>query len=204
MAASLLAAEVWAREQTAADPVATKRMRQRLSLEVVAVSLAAELIPAYAPSTVERCLSSVAPAGRRNAACGRRAPKVVALASALPCCCCYCVLTALLPVLVAEAWGRNAVCTDGRWEFPSPLPVHCGAGGGTAAACCTADPAAAAAVPAAGCSQSAAHESAVAAAPAMLPAPDGDRLFLRGVGVAGGPASIDRPPRFPARAARGS
>ena len=83
-----------------------------------------------------------------------------------------------------------------------PVPAHCGAGGGTAAACCTANPAAAEAVQVNRCSQSAAHEPVFAAPPAMLPAPVGDRLLLRGLGVSGGPTSTDRPPIVRARGPR--
>ena len=71
MAASLLAAAVWRGEPTAVHPVAVKRMWQRLSLEALAFFLAAELIPAYIRSTVERLLTSVCPVGCGNVACRR-------------------------------------------------------------------------------------------------------------------------------------
>ena len=78
--ASLLPEEVWDRERIAVNQVAAKKMQQRLSLQVVSVSHAAELFPAYAPSTLERLFSSVTPLGRGNAACFRRVAKPGAFA----------------------------------------------------------------------------------------------------------------------------
>ena len=78
--ASLPAENLWDRERIAVDQGAAKKMRQRLSLQVVSVSHAAELFPAYAPSTLERLFPSVPPLGRGNAACFRRVAKPGAFA----------------------------------------------------------------------------------------------------------------------------
>ena len=73
-----MAQEVLDAEWTVAQQIAAKRRRQQISIEALSLFLAAELIPAYALSTVKRLLSSVFPVGRANAACSRRADRVVA------------------------------------------------------------------------------------------------------------------------------
>ena len=115
MAASLLAAAVWRGEPTAVHPVAVKRMWQRLSLEALAFFLAAELIPAYIRSTVERLLTSVF----RWAVETLHVDAVELWCSPFPRYGCCSALTTLLHVLLAEAYVRNAVCTDGGWELPA-------------------------------------------------------------------------------------
>ena len=70
VAAYLLAKEVLGGEWMVAQELATKRMRQKLSLDGLFLVIAAEPNTGSAPSTVERLLSSVSPVGSRNAFVG--------------------------------------------------------------------------------------------------------------------------------------
>ena len=70
MAAYLLAQYMLGGERPAARQIIAKRMRQQLSLDGQYLVIAAELNPGYAPSTVERPLSSVFPVGRGKAFVG--------------------------------------------------------------------------------------------------------------------------------------